>query len=205
MKRTLCGVLRNLAGRLGCRRPASRGATVKLRPLFEMHVDIGIPASAGAGPLGRRIFYPVTQGSCQGREPGGTFAGKPLRGTVLSGGGDWVLINGKVTRLDIRVMLRTDDGFPIYLQAYGVLTVNEAVEKRLTNPDLITDYGETYFVTQPRLETGDDVDLAGNVVGNPYTWLNDVVLVGQGRLGPSFPGYITARWLETRAYVVENC
>ena len=178
---------------------------MKLRPLFEMHVDIGIPASAGAGPLGRRIFYPVTQGSFQGVEPGGTFAGKPLRGTVLSGGGDWVLINGKVTRLDIRVMLRTDDGFPIYLQAYGVLTVNEAVEKRLTNPDLITDYGETYFVTQPRLETGDDVDLAGNVVGNPYTWLNDVVLVGQGRLGPSFPGYITARWLETRAYVVENC
>ena len=61
------------------------------------------------------------------------------------------------------------------------------------------------IVTQPRLETGDDVDPAGNVVENPYTWLNDVVLVGQGRLGPSFPGYITARWLETRAYVVENC
>jgi hypothetical protein len=182
----------------------ARRCNVNLRPLLEMHVDVGIPVSAGVGPYGRRVFYPVVGGTFQGSEPGGTFDGKPLRGTIVSGGGDWVLINGRITRLDIRIMLKTEDGWAIYMQAHGIITVNEAVERRLTDPDLITDYGETYFMTQPRFETGDDVDQSNQPLVNPYAWINDIVTVGQGRLGPSFPGFITARWLETRAFVVEN-
>lgn len=180
---------------------------MKLTPLFELHVDIGIPVSAGAGPYGRRVFYPIVSGWFRGAEEGGTFRGKPLRGTVVGGGGDWVLINDKATHLDIRLMLQTDDQrpWPIYLQAFGVLTVNAAVERRAQNPSLITEYEETYFMTQPRFETGDDTDATtGQLRTNPYKWLNDVVAIGQGKLGPSFPGYITAQWLETRSYLVQN-
>jgi hypothetical protein len=114
------------------------------------------------------------------------------------------LIKDKFSRLDIRLMLATDDGWPIYLQAHGLIVVNAAVEKRLQDPTLITDYGETYFMTQPRFETGDDVDPHGQPVPNPYAWLNNVVVVGEGRLGPSFPGFMAAKWIETRSFVIEN-
>ena len=177
---------------------------MKLTPLFELHVDIGTPVSAGDGPYGRRVFYPIVEGNFAGSGPGGTFNGRPLRGTVLRGGGDWVLIKDKFSRLDIRLMLATDDGWPIYLQAHGIIEVNAAVEKRLQDPTLITDYGDTYFMTQPRFETGDDVDPHGQPVVNPYAWLNNVVVVGQGRLGPSFPGFMAAKWIETRSFVIEN-
>lgn len=177
---------------------------MKLRPLFQLHVDVGVPVSAGNGPYGRRVFYPILEGTFAGLEHGGTFDGKPLQGTVVPGGGDWVLIGDKVSRLDVRLTLKTNDGWPIYLQAYGIITVNAAVEKRLQDPNLITDFGDTYFMTQPRLETGDDLDQNGHVVPNPYAWMNNIVVVGEGRLGPSFPGFMAARWLETRSYVLEN-
>jgi hypothetical protein len=38
-----------------------------------------------------------------------------------------------------------------------------------------TDYGEQYFVTSPRLETGDQ----------RYVWVNRTVFVGDGRLVPA--------------------
>lgn len=178
---------------------------MKLRPLFELHVDIGVPVSAGDGPFGRRVFYPIVSGTFQGSEPGGTFDGKPLRGSVLPGGGDWVLIGpDEVSRLDIRLLLRTDDGWPIYLQAFGIITVNDAVRARLQDPQRITDYGETYFMTQPRFETGADLDPARRTVPNPYTWLTTIVAVGQGRLGPATPGFMSATWIETRSFVLEN-
>ncbi|MFN8642596.1 MAG: DUF3237 domain-containing protein [Candidatus Binatia bacterium] len=178
---------------------------MKLTPLFELHINLGIPVSAGQGPYGRRVFYPLLDGTFAGVEPDGTFRGAPLRGTIVPGGGDWVLISDTVSRLDIRLTLKTDDGWPIYLQAFGIIAVNDAVRRRLQDPNLITDYGETYFMTQPRFETGDDLDRnTGRPVTNPYQWLNDVVVVGQGKLGPSFPGFMAAQWLETRSFVVEN-
>ena len=172
---------------------------MKLRHLFDLHVDVDPPVSTGSGPYGRRVFYPLSGGKFEG-----AFEGTTLRGIVVPGGGDWVLIGDDVSHLDIRITLQTDDGFAIYLQAFGVLKVNEAVRRRIENPDLITEYGETYFMTQPRFETGDQVDASGSTKVNPYKGLNDLVVVGQGRLGPSFPGYMAARWLETKSFIVEN-
>lgn len=178
---------------------------MKLTPLFQLHIEIDPPVSAGLGPYGRRVFYPLRGGTFEGVERGGTFRGNPLRGTIVPGGGDWVLIGDTVSRLDIRLTLLTDDNWPIYLQAFGIITVNDAVRRRLQDPDLVTDFGETYFMTQPRFETGDDMDpRTGQPRLNPYKWMNDIVVVGQGRLGPSFPGFMAAQWLETRSFVVEN-
>ena len=42
-----------------------------------------------------------------------------------------------------------------------------------------TDYGEHYFMTQPRFETGDP----------RYAWLNTVVAVGEGRVLPGAVEY----------------
>jgi hypothetical protein len=42
-----------------------------------------------------------------------------------------------------------------------------------------TDYGDTYFMTQPRFETGDP----------RYAWLNRVVAVAEGRVLPNAVEY----------------
>jgi feruloyl esterase len=42
-----------------------------------------------------------------------------------------------------------------------------------------TEYGETYFFTQPRFETGDP----------RYAWLNRVVAVAQGKVAPQRVDY----------------
>ena len=49
-----------------------------------------------------------------------------------------------------------------------------------------TEYGDAYFMTQPRFETGDE----------RYAWLNRLVTVGEGRLIPS--------GVEYRLYACEN-
>ncbi|MGO9431725.1 DUF3237 domain-containing protein [Rhodoblastus sp.] len=46
--------------------------------------------------------------------------------------------------------------------------------KRLKGKVLSTDYGDQYFRTTPRFETGDP----------RYAWLNQSVFVAEGRIGP---------------------
>jgi hypothetical protein len=80
--------------------------------------------------------------------------------------------------LDVRLLLETDNGARIYLQYRGVLVINETTNAALAKGGS-TDYGDTYFMTQPRFETGDA----------RYRWLNRIVAVGQGRLGPGSVEY----------------
>jgi hypothetical protein len=57
-------------------------------------------------------------------------------------------------RLDVRGTLETDDGAHIYVHYHGVLEMNEKVLGALQKGEA-TDYGDTYFMTQPRFETGE--------------------------------------------------
>src|SRR5260370_2144700 len=57
------------------------------------------PEKLGAVPHGIRSIIPVT---------GGDFEGPQLRGKVLSGGGDWLLLRDDgVLELDLRITLET--------------------------------------------------------------------------------------------------
>ena len=73
--------------------------------------------------------------------------------------------------LDVRITLETDDGARIFVQYYGVIVMTEAVNKALAPGGSIA-YGDTYFMTQPRCETGDA----------RYKWLNRVIAVAEGRV-----------------------
>ena len=75
---------------------------MKLKPLMTLHADLKEPVEIGTGPYGTRNIFEVT---------GGTFEGSRLRGTILPGGGDWLLIDAEgIGRLDVRATLETDDG-----------------------------------------------------------------------------------------------
>jgi hypothetical protein len=149
----------------------------RLEYLMTYRADLKQPAEIGAVPSGIRRIYDVA---------GGSFEGPRLKGKLLESGGDWLLIgNDGVGRLDVRGTFETEDGARVYMQYHGVLVITEQVMEAITGGGE-TQYGDTYFMTQPRFETGDP----------RYAWLNSTVAVSQGRVLPNA--------VEYRVYQVVN-
>jgi hypothetical protein len=122
------------------------------------------PVPIGAGPIGTRMYYDVI---------GGEIVGGRLRGTLL-GGGEWALIGPDgFLRVDVRLQAETHDGAYLYIQYTGLLELNDTVQGALAN-GVGTDFGDQYFYTNPRIETGDE----------RYAWLNTTFFVGEGRILP---------------------
>ncbi len=143
---------------------------MKLEPLCLFSADLREPIQVGKGPLGTRSIFDVV---------GGTVEGERIRGKVLPSGGDWALIDDTgVARLDVRGTVETDDGALVYVQYHGVLEMNAKVMEALGGGGA-TEFGDTYFMTAPRFETGDP----------RYAWLNNVLAVGEGRLMPNAVSY----------------
>jgi hypothetical protein len=137
---------------------------------MDVHADLSAPIEVGACPSGSRSIFNVT---------GGSFKGARVRGKILPGGADWLLVDADgVGRLDVRIALETEDGARIYVQYFGVLVINEVIKAALKRGGS-SEYGDTYFMTQPRFETGDA----------RYAWLNRLMAVGEGRVRPSAVEY----------------
>lgn len=145
---------------------------MKLDYLMTYRAELKPPVNVGQGPLGVRQIFDVT---------GGTFEGPKLRGTILPSGADWLQVGSDgIGRLDVRATFATDDGAHIYMQYFGVLDFAAVAEKLARGEEI--EFGETYFMTTPRFETGDA----------RYAWLNRIVAVAEGRAGTG--------WVEYRVY-----
>ncbi len=117
------------------------------RPLMTVTIAAAPPQKLGTVPHGIRSIVPVT---------GGDFEGPRLRGKVLPGGGDWLLLRPDgVLELDLRITLETDDHALIYMTFQGLR------------------HG-SYFRTLPRFETSTGT----------YAFLNRIVSVGVGEARP---------------------
>jgi len=117
------------------------------RPLMTVRIAAAQPQKLGTVPHGIRSIVPVT---------GGDFEGPRLRGKVLPGGGDWLLLRPDgVLELDLRITLETDDHALIYMTFQGL------------RHDL-------YFRTLPRFETSSEA----------YAFLNRIITVGVGEARP---------------------
>jgi Protein of unknown function (DUF3237) len=126
---------------------AASEATIRSRPLMTVRITAAPPQKMGAVPNGIRIIVPVT---------GGDFGGPRLRGRILAGGGDWLLLRPDgVLELDLRITLETDDHALIYM----TFSRGEAV-----------DPASYYFRTVPRFETS----------AEQYAFLNRIITVGVG-------------------------
>src|ERR1700675_4283118 len=117
------------------------------RLLMTLQVVVPPPQKLGAVPHGTRLIAPIASG---------TFEGPRLRGQVLPGGGDWLLLRSDgVLELDLRITLETDDHALIYMTFQGL---------RHGPPDAIAALGRGeavdpasyYFRTVPRFETSAD-------------------------------------------------
>ena len=118
---------------------------MKLEFLMEYTADLQRPTrNTGAGPFGTRGLAVVT---------GGSFEGPRLKGTIWAGVGEWWLrCSDGVLRVDVRATFETDDGALIYVQYYGV----QKEDPNRVSTIRETEYGEIYFMTAPRFETGDE-------------------------------------------------
>ena len=131
---------------------------------FDFTAKLKPPLPIGAGPTGTRMYYEVE---------GGELNGHRLRGKVV-GGGEWALIGPDgFLRVDVRLQFETHDGAFIYCQYSGLLEMNEAVQGALAEGKG-TKFGDQYFFTNPRLESGDE----------RYAWVNTTFFVGEGRILP---------------------
>ena len=135
------------------------------RPLMTVKIIAAPSQKLGAVPYGVRSFVPVT---------GGDFEGARLRGRILPGGGDWLLLRSDgVLELDLRITLETDDHALIYMTFQGLRHGPPEVITALSRGEVV-DPARYYFRTVPRFETSVEA----------YAFLNRIVTIGVGETRP---------------------
>lgn len=140
----------------------------------------------GRTPFGDRITYVIKAG---------TFSGPRLRGRILDGGGDWMLVgDGGLAQLDVRKVLETDDGAMIDLRYTGLYRFSDAVTARL-GAGAETAFGETQFQVQASFSTGDQ----------RYDWLNSTLAAGEARETPGGVVYALFALIQSFAPVSSAC
>jgi hypothetical protein len=145
-------------------------AEIRTAPLFTLTLQVAGMQAIGATPGGNRRI---------GLVAGGSFQGERLRGTVLPGGADWIMLRPDgATTLDVRLVLQTDDGATIGMTYRGMRHGPPAVMERLNRGENV-DPAEYYFRTAVAFETA----------APRYDWLNRIVAVGTGRRPPEGPVY----------------
>ncbi len=125
--------------------------------LYKIDLILEPGIELGKTPLGKRVIYTVK---------GGTFNGPKLKGKVRPAGGDWVLrLDSITTKLDVKLVLETDDGQLISNTYTGIVRNNSD--------------GTTYWRTTPVFETS----------SKRYEWLNYILSVGIGKFGAGGVSY----------------
>jgi uncharacterized protein DUF3237 len=162
---TLTGCAHGPAATNGVATANRRETAMNSRPLMTVKIAAAPPQKLGTVPHGVRSVVPVI---------GGDFEGPRLRGKVLPGGGDWLLLRSDgVLELDLRITLETDDHALIYMTFQGVRHGPPNVIAALGRGEVV-DPARYYFRTVPRFETS----------GETYAFLNRIVTVGVGETRP---------------------
>lgn len=135
------------------------------QPLMTVRILAAPPQKIGAIPHGMRNIVPVT---------GGDFEGPRLRGRVMPGGGDWLLLRSDgVLELDLRITLETDDGALIHMSFQGLRHAPADVIAALGRGEVV-DPARYYFRTVPRFETSVE----------KYAFLNRIITVSVSETRP---------------------
>jgi hypothetical protein len=144
---------------------------IKLRPLFIMLLQVQPAINVGNTPgVDRRV----------GVITGGRFEGERMRGEVLPGGSDWQAVRpgDAAWMLDVRIVLKTDDGAAICMPYRGIRHGPKDVLDRIAKGEVVkaTDY---YLRISGMFETS----------APKYAFLNGVIALGIGHRLPEGPVY----------------
>lgn len=137
--------------------------------LCDFNVDLE-PVQLIATPVGTRMTFIAR---------GGRVEGQRLRGEILPGGGDWVMVGtDQIGRVDVRATVRTEDDALIHCESRGVIKIPADGLERLGRGERLP-FEETYVRTTPKFETSDE----------RYLWLNELVIVGYNELAQDHIDY----------------
>jgi len=135
------------------------------RPLMTVRIIAAPPQKIGAIPHGARSIVPVT---------GGDFEGPRLRGKVLPGGGDWLLLRSDgVLELDLRITLETDDHTLIHMSFQGLRHGPADAIAALGRGEVV-DPANYFFRTLPTFQTS----------AEKYAFLNRIIAVSVSETRP---------------------
>ena len=141
----------------------SNATSLPVEFLFRMAATLAPPAMVPNGPNGTRVIVPIT---------GGTVTGPRINGTVDALGADWLTMRADGTaQLDVRALIRTDDGAIIHTTYKGIMAPTEDGGRRIS--------------TAPLFEPGDE----------KYAWLNSIQAIAVGIPGPGTVDYDVYRIL----------
>ena len=82
--------------------------------------------------------------------PGGWVKGPRVSGKIIPPGGDWLrIMPSGVARLDVRLLIETDDSAQIYMTYNGIAVLSKEATDALSRGEVVTDKTVPYFVTAP--------------------------------------------------------
>ena len=138
--------------------------------LMTLSAELSDMQTIGATPNGHRRIALVGSGK---------FEGPKLRGTILPGGTDWLIVRPDGAQMiDVRLVLETDDRAAIGMTYRGVRHGPDEVMAKLSAGEPV-DPSLYYFRVAITFETA----------AQKYDWLNRIVAVGTGRRLPEGPIY----------------
>lgn len=136
--------------------------TLALEHLADLHVELEPPLLVPDRRGTRAVFV----------ARGGTLHGPRLRGELLPGGGEWLLLDeAGVGHVDVRVVLRLDDGTLVAMEVAGVVDLGDEGRTRYGRGERIA-WDEAYVRTTPRF----------CAPPGAHAWLNATVVVGVNEL-----------------------
>jgi hypothetical protein len=131
--------------------------SIETEHLTDLSIDFE-PVQVFTTPLGTRLTYVVERGIVDGPR---------LRGEVLPGSGDWIVVGSdRIARLDVRATIRTEDDQLVHLTNTGRVRLDDVAFERFYNGELLA-WDEIYARSAPLFETGAEA----------YAWLNSAVTV----------------------------
>jgi hypothetical protein len=143
--------------------------TLRTRPLFVLREQVPPLLVIGQTPNAfRRI----------GVVQGGSFEGDRLAGEVVTGN-DWQAVRtDSCIRLDVRLVLRTNDGALIVMTYQCLRSGSQTVIEKLDKGEAV-DPTSYYFRMNPMFEAS----------APKYDWMNRIIAVGIGHRLPGGPIY----------------
>ena len=143
---------------------------IKMRHLFHIELQPGAQQIIGRAPYGERRIAPIL---------GGEFEGERLRGVVLDGGSDWILVRSdQVWELNVRLVLRTNDGDLIGMSYRGLRHGPADIIAQINRGEPV-DPSAYYFRAAIFFETASE----------RYAWMNKLIAIGNGYREPAGPRY----------------
>lgn len=135
--------------------------TPELKKFATLRVQIAQPQEMGATQFGTRRVIPII---------GGTVEGDGWTGKVLPGGADFQLIvSPRLSELDARYVLETDQGETIYVQNRALRAASPEVTQKIIRGEPV-DPSEVYFKCTPILETS----------AERFQWITERLFIGTG-------------------------